>query len=294
MKKAINLFTILFFTIQSCISQQAEKQEFGAMNIDHESIAVKFMNKIKNQRYDKCYELLSEAYKSSINLEDFTFKMKMLNDLAGSEQFYHYKTTYIGKTAKEGLALLRGEKVTENIMPEYDFTVASEADKDFKTVQIFIRFDNENSDKISVINYAKHKLWNGKAGMSSVSSNPFFVGSYLLIAEHDNEVYFDIRGGNLRNKFKEFRNIASDGIVFKTTLAEIEHFCSNNDLTNFSLIYVKEKGESLIEPIVRALAHENGFSVFNHRDKEFISKFVKSSEIFLNKYREANWNPLEE
>ncbi|PHN02535.1 hypothetical protein [Flavilitoribacter nigricans] len=293
-KLLLNLVIALLLIVQHASGQSTEKQLFGTKGIDHEAIAIEFMNHIRQEDYAKGYNFLSEAYKSEFNLEDFTFKMKMLNDLAGAEDFHHYHTTFIGKTAKEGLALINGKTVTENIMPEYDFTVGSEAEKSFKSVQIFIRFDNENSDKLRVINFSKHQLLDEKIGMSSVSSNPFIVGSYILLADHENEIYLDIRGGDLRNKFKTINGIAKDEILIKTSLDKIENLLSSHDLTGYSLIYVVEKRAESNEDAIRDLAGKNGFSIFNHRNKEFKSKYVASSATFMRKYKEGNWNPLGE
>lgn len=294
MQKIISLVLIIFLTTESCSSQYSDKQTFGTKNIDHYGIAIDFMTKIKNEEYESCYKLLSEDYKESINSEDFEFRMKMLNSLSGDEGFYHYNTTFIGKTAKEGLAIINGKDVKENIMPEYDFTIKSESENDFKSVQIFIRFKNEDSDKISVINYSKHKLLNEKRGMSSMSSNPFIIGNYILIAEINNEIYTDIRGGDLRATLKKTLKNFNKEILIKIELEELANFISANDCTNYSLIHVREIGESMIAPKIRNLAEENGFSVFNHRNKEFKSKSVNSTEVFKRKYEEANWNPVEE
>lgn len=287
-------FTIFLLITLSCSTENTDTQFFGTKNIDHHGIANDFMTKIEKEEYESCYDLLSENYRADINPEDFKFRMKMLNDLSGGEEFYHYNTSFIGKTAKEGLAMINGGKVAKNIMPSYHFTLKSASDKDFKSVQIFIRFENEDSDKISVINYGKHKLLNKKAGMSSLSSNPFIVGNYILLVEHGTEVYADIRGGQLREKLMTISNDSVKSILIKVELEELERFMLENDLATYSLIHVKEEGESLNAPKIRRLSEENGFSVFNHRDKEFKSKSIKKSEVFIKKYQEGNWNPIEE
>ena len=100
MQKILLISLILLFLTESCFNQHSDNQVFGTKNIDHNGIANDFMDKINNEDYESCYDLLSEDYKENVNLEDFKFRMKMLNDLSGDEEFYHYNTTFIGKTAK--------------------------------------------------------------------------------------------------------------------------------------------------------------------------------------------------
>lgn len=293
MSKAILILPLFLFLAGNYSGQNAKKKTFGTKNINHEKIAKDFMSNIKEEKYAYCYELLSEPYKLEINSRDFEFRMKMLNDLVKKDGVHHYNTTCIGKTAKEALAMLSGEKVTKNIMPEYDFTLSSEANKDFKTVQIFLRFEHEDSDKIQVINYHKHSPINKEKGISSLSTNPFITDSYILVAEKGNDAYIDIRGGRLRDKMVGHISASREEILVKITLGQLQNFITTNKTEGYKLIHLRQVGESTINVAIREIAHENGFSVFNH-DKKLSSISVTDIDKFFKKYEHGNWNPIAE
>lgn len=118
--------------------------------------------------------------------------------------------------------------------------------------------------------------------------------SYLLIAEIKDEIFVDIRGGSLRDLLKKKMNKSDNEILISIELDDLADFISANDCSNYSLIHVREVGKSSLSQKVRDLAGENGFSVFNNRNKELISKSVKSSEVFREKYVSGNWNPVAE
>ena len=277
----INIIVALLLINSSCCSQGSEKNQFGTKGINHESIALEFMRSIENKEYGKCYDLVSAKYKSDLNFDDFKFRMEMLNNLAGDEKFLHYNTTYIGATAEVDLRKLSGEKVTENIMPEYDFTVESEINSSKKHKTIWLRFENENSDKIQVVNYSYHYNFR-EHGVSNIRLNPFMTGSFLLIIVDSEECFVDIRGGNNDTK-KQLIN-HEGGFLVKTPIKSVFNVLNNDAAKKYKILIVGEKEN--YEEVLPIL------DLVRNSDYEFESYFVEVVQSVVTKYNARNPFPL--
>lgn len=277
----IYILIILVSITSSCSSQGNDKMQFGTEGIDHETIALEFMNSIENNDYDNCYELVSEKYKSNLNFEDFKFRMEMLNNFAQGEKFSHYNTTYIGATPEVDIRKLSGEKVTENIMPEYDFTVVSEIKRPRKNKSIWLRFENENSDKIQVVNYSFHYNFQ-EHGVSNIRLNPFMTTSYVLIIVGSEHCFVDVKGGNIDTK-KELIDY-KDGFLIKTPTKSVLRMLNKNGAKEYKILIVGEKKNYEEALPILDLVKSN--------ECEFESYFIEDVESAVTKYNARNPFPL--
>ena len=66
----------LWFIHFSCFGQANEKLPIGTKGINHESIALAFMQSLENEDYNNWYELISTKLKSDLSLEDFKCRME--------------------------------------------------------------------------------------------------------------------------------------------------------------------------------------------------------------------------
>lgn len=249
------------------------------------------MQDIKDGNYQQCYSMVSEKYKLNLNLEDFTFKMKMLRNIAKDDEFFYYNTTFIGKTPQVELRILDGKKVINDIMPEFDFTLKSESDKKYKQNSIWLRFENENSDKIGVINFSYHTIINEETGVSKMSINPFIVGNYVTIfINNDNNLYVDVRGGGSWEQYHSQFRKNSNSILKKFTIEEIENLFKSINTNSYKFVLISEKQNigNLVE--IKALVEKYGYSdsdVFGYR-----SHIVENTQKVIDNYIASEPFPL--